>query len=521
MQEQDNQEKQINHDSVNESTEEQVLGESTENDVKEAKITPDTIMKMEDKKKEFEKEHNIYHIHYTINGDAQINTGEIYGNMLQENQNTSEKTINSMEDVKKLFGMEKTLDEFQMLIVLCIFNIVPENYFIALVNKLKEHWIHDTEENTNSVSPYISMQNIIKLGAERVVVSFYDESGKLEISCFHLKNQNIAAGVKHMIWVDYPVIRNYIVQWMFEIVQSKEFRTSILCQVGEAFQDLASLDYNYTKTEIINVLLKRRKGIDYFLLSKIMQKLLETSKYKDNAINLMKHWCTSGNIQQKSLVYSLYRGNRDEDAANYIRKSMKNIIRKELHDGKLIFDETSRLKDVIFSKAHNINLRILQENDDVTVLYAQAMMEVFQDLSHMEKKVFGFYFCYIFLLDFFYVGYPKYQMLLIKMAQEKETRKIILPLYCYVWEKKVFRDSMGETLDLHLTRLWEGDHDWTYTNSFFRTLSFTGKKSDFDNTDQVLCKMERKGNVIAGDIRKELQGLLKQRISEKRRDNNG
>lgn len=521
MQEEDNQEKQINDGHLNECTDEQVLQQPTEKVTKEAKITPDTIMKMEDEKKEFEKEHNIYHIHYNINGDAQINAGEIYGNMSQDNRNTSEKMVNSMEDVRKMFGMEKTLDEFQMLIVLCILNIVPVNHFITLVNKLKECWIQDTEEKTNTVSPYISTQEIFKLGAEQVVASFYDESGELEISCFHLKSPEIATGVKHMIWVDYPVIRNYIVQWMFQIVQMKEFRNLILSQVGEAFQDLASLDYNFTKTEIINVLLKRGKSNDYYFLNRIMERLLETKKYKENAINLMKHWCTSGNTQQKTMVYSLYHENRDKNAADYIRKSMKDIIQRELHDGELIYDETSRLKDVIFSRSYNINLRILQENDDVTVLYAQALMGVFQNSTHMEKKVFGFYFCYIFMLDFFYVGYPRYQMLLVKLMYEKETRQTILPLYRYVWEKKVFRDIMGEILNFHLVQLWEENHDWTYTNSFFRTLSFSGKKKDFDNTEQMLFKMERKGNTIAGCIRKELHGLLKQRMAEKRRDNNG
>ena len=220
---------------------------------KQEKLTPDTIMNMEHEKKEFEEEHNIYHIHYNINGDAQINAGEIYGNMSQENQNASHKVINSMDDVQNILGMEKTVDEFQMLIVLCILTIVPENHFITLVNELKGCWDQNTEEDIKTVSPYVSTQDNLKLGAEKVVDNFYDESGKSEVSCFHLKNPEIADGVKRIIWVDYPVIRNYVVQWMFQIVQINRFRNLILSQVGEAFQDLASMDYNFTKMEIINL----------------------------------------------------------------------------------------------------------------------------------------------------------------------------------------------------------------------------------------------------------------------------
>lgn len=95
---------------------------------------------MENEKKELEEEHNIYHVHYIINGDAQINTGEIYGNMSQENQKASDRIINSMDDVQKILGTDNTVDEFQMLIVLCVLTIVPDNHFITLVNELKKCW---------------------------------------------------------------------------------------------------------------------------------------------------------------------------------------------------------------------------------------------------------------------------------------------------------------------------------------------------------------------------------------------
>lgn len=283
MQEQTDQEElneQENENDQNESMKEHKLDDLTEEIPKQEKITPDTIMKMENEKKEFEEEHNIYQVHYIINGDAQINTGEIHGSMTQENQNASNRVINSMDDVQKIFGMEKTVDEFQMLIVLCILTIVPDNHFITLVNELKRCWGQNTEEDIKTVSPYISTQDILKLGAEKVAVSFYDESGKSEVSCFHLKNPEIAAGVKQMIWVDYPVIRSYVVQWMFQIVRVNRFRNLILSQVGEAFQDLALLDYNFTKMEIINVLIKRGRSDDYYFLSRIMEKLLESDIYK-------------------------------------------------------------------------------------------------------------------------------------------------------------------------------------------------------------------------------------------------
>ncbi len=510
--EHDNLEEQNNQEAQNNSNIEQApdppIGESS----KEAKITPDTIMNMENEKTEFEKEHNIYHIHYNINGDAQINAGEIYGNMSQE-----KNTLKNMDDVQKIFGMEQTVDEFQMLIVLCILTIVPDNHFIALVNELKKCWTQETEDNIKTVSPYISVQEIIKLGAEKVVASFYDESGKSEVSCFHLKNPEIAAGVKQMIWVDYPVIRNFVVQWMFQIVRMKGFRNLILSQVGEAFQDLASMDYNFTKIEIIGALVKRGKNDDYYFLNKIMEKLLETDTYKENAINLMKHWCTSGNEQQRTMVYSLYQENRDKKAAYYIQNSMKNIIQKELSNGELFYDETDRLEDVVFSKTQNVNFRVLQENDDAATLYAKALMEVFEDCTVVKKRIFGFYFCHIFLLDFFYEGYPRYQMMFIKLMQEKENRKILLPLYHYVWKKKVFRDIMSEMLNYYLIQLWKKNLDWTYAKGFFRSLSFTGEKSDFDNTDKMLRKIEMTGNTVAKQLRKDLQSLLNQRLSENRR----
>lgn len=487
---------------------------------KQEKLTPDTIMNMEHEKKEFEEEHNIYHIHYNINGDAQINAGEIYGNMSQENQNASHKVINSMDDVQNILGMEKTVDEFQMLIVLCILTIVPENHFITLVNELKGCWDQNTEEDIKTVSPYVSTQDILKLGAEKVVANFYDESGKSEVSCFHLKNPEIADGVKRIIWVDYPVIRNYVVQWMFQIVQINRFRNLILSQVGEAFQDLASMDYNFTKMEIINVLVKRGKNDDYYFLSRIIEKLLETDTYKKNAIHLMKYWCTSGNQKQRTMVYSLYNENRDIMAASCIQDSIKDVIQKEISEGRVLYDETGKVADVIFLRTKNINFRTFQENGDAAVLFARAIMEIFNDCTQVQKRILGFYFCHIFLLDFFYEGYPRYQMMFIKLMQEKEMRKTIIPLYRYVWRKKVFRDVLEETLNHYLDQLWKKNQDWVYSKAFFRTLSFTGEKKDFENTVKMLRKIGQKGNLVADQILTDLQNLLTQRMTE-RKDNNG
>lgn len=517
MQEQEkgmNQEEQNDRDnSVDEHTSDHPL----DDDQKQEKLTPDTIMRMENEKKEFEEEHNIYHIHYNINGDAQINAGEIYGNMSQGNQNGSNRVINNMDDVQKILGMEQTVDEFQMLIVLCILTIVPDNHFITLVNELKKCWGQNTEEEIKTVSPYISTQDILKLGAEKVVADFYDESGKSEVNCFHLKNPEIADGVKRIIWVDYPVIRNYVVQWMFQIVKVNRFRNLILSQVGEAFQDLASMDYNFTKMEIINVLVKRGKNDDYYFLSKIMEKLLETELYKKNAIYLMKYWCTSGNRKQRTMVYSLFKKSRDKMASQCIQDSMKDVIKKEISEGKVFYDETDRVADVIFLQTKNINFRTFQENHDSAVLFAQAIMEIFHDCTPVQKRIFGFYFCHIFMLDFFYEGYPRYQMMFIKLMQEKEMRKTMVPLYRYVWSKKVFRDVLEETLNYYLDQLWKRNRDWEYAKAFFRSLSFTGEKKDFEQMVRILRKMERKGNLVAEQIRTDLQDLLMQRMSEKER----
>lgn len=518
MQEQANQEKlNENENDQNNSVGEHKPDDTTEEIPRQEKITPDTIVKMENEKKELEEEHNIYHVHYIINGDAQINTGEIYGNMSQENQKASERIINSMDDVQKILGTDNTVDEFQMLIVLCVLTIVPDNHFITLVNELKKCWGQSTGEEIRTVSPYLSTQDILKLGAEKVVVSFYDESGKSEINCYHLKNTVIADGVKQIIWVDYPVIRNYVLQWMFQIVRMNVFRNLILNQVGEAFQELALKDYNFTKMQIINVFMKRGKSDDYYFLRKIMEKFLESDIYKKNAIHLMKHWCASGNQKQRNMVYSLYKKGRDDAAAESIQKSLIDIIEKELCNGKILFDETGGVADVLFSQTRNINFRTLQENCDAAVLYVQALIEIFDTCTNFQKKVFGFYFCHIFLLDFFYEGYPRYQMMFISMMKEKEIRELLLPLYHYVWRKKVYRHVLEETLNYYLEQLGEKGYDWTYTKAFFRSLSFTGEKTDFDNTVKMLNKMEQKGNLVAKQICMYLQSLLKQRMKEKER----
>ena len=104
--EQNNSDKQNNQEMQNNNNSEQASDPPIAESSKETKITPDTVMNMENEKNEFEKEHNIYHIHYNISGDAQINAGEIYGNMSQE-KNTSNKTIKNMDDVQKIFGMEQ------------------------------------------------------------------------------------------------------------------------------------------------------------------------------------------------------------------------------------------------------------------------------------------------------------------------------------------------------------------------------------------------------------------------------
>ena len=76
---------------------------------------------------------------------------------------------------------------------------------------------------------------------------------------------------------------------------------------------------------------------------------------------------------------------------------------------------------------------------------------------------------------------------------------------------------MSEMLNYYLIQLWKKNLDWTYAKGFFRSLSFTGEKSDFDNTDKMLRKIEMTGNTVAKQLRKDLQSLLNQRLSENRR----
>lgn len=501
---------QQNSESEKQQEEQSVNGDGLAED---QAITPEAISNMKDKKEEFEKAHNSSYIQYTIYGDAQINTGVVHGNMSQENQ--SGKKVQSMDDVQELFGMEKTVDEFQMLIVLCILEVVPENHFITLVNELKKCWVQD-EEDRKTVSPYISVQNVLNLGAEEVMARFYDESGESEVTCFRLKNSEIASGVKRMIWVDYPVIRNYVVQWMFQIKEMGDFRKLVLSQIGSAFQDLAVLNYNYTKMEIIDALVEND---DYYFLTRIMEKLLQTDNYKQNALNLLKCWCGGKDMRQRMMVYSLYQKGRDAGEESVIRKTIEDTMRKELQNGKVIRDEIGSVCDVKFSRKGEINFRVLQENDDTAVIFAQVLAAIFEKCTTPERRVFGFYFCHMFMIDFFYEGYPRYQMLFMKLMQEKEMRSILLPLYRYVWEKKVFREILGEIMRYYLAHLQKVKKDWTYMRWFFRSLSFTGKKSDFENMDKVLKKIENDGNTIAGRIRRELHDLLEQRIAESRRSN--
>lgn len=108
-------------------------------------------------------------------------------------------------------------------------------------------------------------------------------------------------------------------------------------------------------------------------------------------------------------------------------------------------------------------------------------------------------------------------MMFISMMKEKEIRELLLPLYHYAWRKKVYRHVLEETLNYYLEQLGEKGYDWTYTKAFFRSLSFTGEKTDFDNTVKMLNKMEQKGNLVAKQICMYLQSLLKQRMKEKER----
>ena len=218
--------------------------------------------------------------------------------------------------------------------------------------------------------------------------------------------------------------------------------------------------------------MKRGKNDDYYFLSRIIEKLLETDTYKKNAIHLMKYWCISGNQKQRTMVYSLYNENRDIMAASCIQDSMKDVIQKEISEGRVLYDETGKVADVIFLRTKNINFRTFQENGDAAVLFARAIMEIFNDCTQVQKRILGFYFCHIFLLDFFYEGYPRYQMMFIKLMQEKEMRKTIIPLYRYVWRKKVFRDVLEETLNHYLDQLWKKNQDWVYSKAFFREKRF-------------------------------------------------
>lgn len=455
-----------------------------------------------------EKETADYHNCIFIDGkdlsNFIINSGEIHGNIKQsveEKKKVQGEVFHFQEkrDFREFIKLYYHTEYVPVLITLGVIKIVPVQSLMMFSDELKKKLRMENSGDESGQQPAPNTLQSVEeialiLDAESIIATIASEAGELEVRCLILKDRASIHKIAEMIWIDYPGMRQGLIDWLLIISQLKYIRKAILYQITEAIVEFCAMDFAYAKNEIIPRFTKNKNKDSLYFLEKILKRCLGIPEYQKNVDSLLCHWCKLEHKFLWLIVYRLYDKQNKYKFHEFLYRRLMQVVDEELCQG---LEQQGSDVSYIYSNYSQIPFGVLQENQDMAELYVDVLAAVFGTCSTRSEKIrFGYYISGLLWQDYIEEGYPVYRSLFINCVNHKELRGKLQPLFLYIWHKKVFREILGKNVIVfYLSELEKKQRPWDYMKNFLKMLAFTGDAEDFDNTIRML---ERVKNGKAG-----------------------
>ncbi|WP_024293556.1 hypothetical protein [Lacrimispora indolis] len=451
-----------------------------------------------------------------------FNSGEINGSINQGSGQTVEEgeapfQFRDQKDMKELIKRYVLTDYVPIFLTITVLKMVPVSHLVDVSQVLKTHLYTKKEAGEQPEvkgNALQSMEELLEfLNAEIVLATMESEAGRLEFQSVIFKNPSIIPELNKELWTGYPGMRKGLIDWLLDISRLRPVRKLILCQIGEAIAEFASMDFAYAQNNIIPRFVKSHNRDNFYFLLKIMERCLEEEAYRENAEKLLCHWAELDNNQVLwQIAFCLYDSDKNYGFHSQVRSRLQTIIRAELASGLEV-----ELEQVVyfFKDDSELPFDLLQEKEDMAQLYIEVLSGQFELCEKKRDRLrFGYYFMTLMWQDYIEEGYPLYRSLFLNSFNSRESRKRLGPLMRYVWQKQILRQLFLEKiLLLYIKELRDLNRPWDYMKNFLKVIAFTGEETDFEHTLRTLgrIKTEQEGKAIADQMKEYLVGLLSSR----------
>ena len=442
------------------------------------------------------------------------NHGDIFGNN-GEVQKTIEKSSVTKTTKNQKYSLEKPEDfghfvfdkkasrSLAYAIVLSLFEDTPLSDLPFLTQTLYENLPMNSDEkergHIENEETYYSQDIMLEsIGGITRSATFTSKIDSITSLCVGFPTKEISLKVLENLWNLYPNLRHAISVWITKIAEQQKYQfTYFFNEIIKSIVNLMELDFLYGYNEILQRLLSNSKNV--FLLSKIIEKLMENKKFTQNIDELLKKWTFSKSSWLWRIPLLLYISGKKGTYAHCVENTFKNRI--------IEFASNPETDDVKF-----ISVRLHESEHFRTMLYSQ-FGTVFADKSIVKDDIGILYSLFVYFSYYMVDESSPYLPLIV--FDSKQQFISVSSILKHIFSNKSLRDLFLNILHMYLMEIDQYTLETKKIKLFFQQIAFW-RYSYYENIQFFLCKKMPSSCVVAKEISEHLKNKLKS-VQEERK----
>lgn len=464
-----------------------------------------------DKSDEEERRAYTNNNYIVVNGNDQqnlvINLGEIQGDVGQNMQKTNcQNNIRTSSEsrgylkadasnLQEFLNIYESTNTLKIMLALMMLESIPE---IILYEILYE-WEQNEEEMTMVLAVSESMDDMINaISAKRMIYMERGNREGLPTKYIIFSDSNTPKNLRAYVWKNLIALREHLVKWLFRIRMMKSVRSRISNQVGQAFLNLAALDFSYAYEMMIMPLSKLEHIDDQKYLVNVLSGCIKIPEYEQSVDSLLCEWIGYSNKRLWQVAYRMYDNTKPYQYIQKLEKRLDSEMARE--QMRVLYTNWKPWSGYFYPAYRN---RVLEK-----LLLEMVATRFASSKTYQDKQDAAIYVCVLFQQDYRCEGYPDFQMLIIKGFQDKELKAVLTPVMIFIWEHKVYRDMLELVLREHLHELEREMKQWDYMKPFLLSLAFTGRESDYNSMIRFLEKENGRREFLGSPISLQIKSWL-------------
>lgn len=258
--------------------------------------------------------------------------------------------LSRKEECAEFFNTCKNREYITLAIVLSVFELVPIGDFSHLKDILTDYlpMISQFDKNGKEVyiqqmNPYLSLNTALSVIGGKI---FIREDGQQSIGY----GENFEEVLSN-IWIQFPGLREPIINWLLKVNDISEYRTSFeVYQVVGAFIRISKEDFRYAKQYMFDKLYSNPSNLGF--MARLAQELLEDERLRKDTLNMVLKWAESESNWLWKAAFLVCMYTYDPFIDNRLRRTIISVIKN-----RIVGFQNSDLKFIVSFARNAENVR--------------------------------------------------------------------------------------------------------------------------------------------------------------------